>query len=82
MSEATRVIIIGWKGAEDHFQRLLREKLPQAVPIKVVSGRPESAAETIKVLTDVGINASFTWFDGGFTNFILKRGIDEFLGSS
>jgi hypothetical protein len=50
VAEATEVLVIGWRGAERHFLRLLHENLPHSTPVTVVAERESAAMFTVSQL--------------------------------
>ena len=79
LPQVSKVLLIGWRGAEDHFAKLLREKLPQDCLFHVVAGTTKAATEVTKRLENSGIAGRFGYSTGGFTGFILNREADTFL---
>lgn len=45
-----RILVIGWRAAEEHFLRLLNEHLPKRVSINIVAGSAKLADETLRLL--------------------------------
>jgi hypothetical protein len=43
LARATRFLFVGWRGADEHFMRMLREYARKRRPIDVVCGRSSSA---------------------------------------
>jgi hypothetical protein len=60
------LLAVGWRGAEEHFLKLLREGLPPATPAFVVSDTKEHGDETNGNLSRCGIGVGSP-FVGGFT---------------
>lgn len=79
LPEVDRILIIGWRGADQHFVTLLKSKLRRSPNVLVVSGSDDGAQETIRVLQAAGIDGVFSGFGTGFTSFIEARGLDGFL---
>lgn len=78
LPEVTRILIIGWRGADQHFVKLLASKISETCKGLVVSGTEKGAEETIRSLQMAGITASFEGMGGGFTPFIENRGPTPF----
>ena len=78
----TDLLVIGWRGAEEHF-------LKRAVPIlnrnpdfrvTIVSGTNSSANETQTRLQLADLHPARFWLSGGgFTNFICSDDVKDFL---
>ncbi len=75
----TQIIMVGWRGTEQHFLASLKDLLPEEVPVCVVAGKREGAEEVIGRLQGAGIRIAGRAFDGGFTDFIEAREAEEFL---
>jgi len=78
----TNVLVIGWRGSEEHF-------LNKAVPVlnknaelavSVVSDSAESAQDTHERLRNSGLRPARSYdYLGGFTNFIVSDDVKIFL---
>jgi hypothetical protein len=79
LPQVTKILIVGWRGTERHFLGLLQELLPREIPVCVVAGRKELAEEVFKRLREAGLRVKGTPAEGGFTEFIQRRGAEEFL---
>ena len=80
LPEVKKILIIGWRGTEAHFVKLLKEHIKVAVPVMVVAGRTDWARETCATLSrEVPIDSIAA--QGGFTDFILRREGESFLKS-
>lgn len=77
--KASKILLIGWRGAEAHFLTKLKELAPKDLPYIVVAGSAKNASDVIDTLTAHGIDGRFMHTTGGFTEFILGREIDGFL---
>jgi hypothetical protein len=80
LPEVKKILIVGWRGMEAHFVKILKEHLKSsgAVPTMVVSGSKESAIEIgqrlrSEILIDIAPAES------GFSDFILDREGKNFL---
>ncbi len=76
------LIVIGWRGTEEHFLRLLGEGLPKGVRGLVVCGETDQARQTIMNLQNAGIQGDFWSAPGGFSDAILGHHIEKFLEAS
>jgi len=77
LPSATKMLTIGWRATEAHFLRLLKEGLPEGIPIMVVAGSFEGAKEVAIKLR--GSTANILPASGGFTDSILSRAIESFV---
>jgi hypothetical protein len=81
MSKADKLLVIGWKGAEENFLQLLSRGLKRGIPKMVVSSGKDSA-ETIKsTLQHFGMDGA-NWLLGekGFTDEVRSGSIEAFIG--
>ncbi|MEC4889175.1 MAG: hypothetical protein RI101_03865 [Nitrospira sp.] len=83
LPQVTKILVIGWRGTEEPFLNLLREKIKKADLVMVVNGdksKSEEASTNLgraQILTPRYIN-----FDGGFTEFFKSGAADSFFGRS
>lgn len=77
----TKLLLIGWRGTEQHFLGLLKEALPQKVPLYAVAGDRQQAEEVIASIEQAGIRVAGTPANGGFSHFVVSREAEEFLRS-
>jgi hypothetical protein len=78
LPRVTKILVIGWRGVEKHFRRLLDE-LRDNVEVMVVS--PGEADQTIARMREVKTvsQAEFKPINKGFTEFIRSRAGEAFL---
>jgi hypothetical protein len=74
-----KLLFIGWRGAEQPFLELLAANIAQPVNCLVVAGSVEDAQTTIDNARRANIPGNFFNVEGGFSNFIRKHEVDEFL---
>jgi hypothetical protein len=82
--KVSKLLIIGWRGMEDHFLRLLAENLPSGISIMAVSGSADEAKQTLFRLGRAGVKGDSVPFPPmkvGFSEFIVQRIGDDFLKS-
>ncbi len=81
LEETDRLLIIGWRGRDRHFVRLLEQHLPKRVSILAVGNGMEDARATLEELASAGIEAASSEASrtNGFTEFTVKRDADAFL---
>ena len=77
----TKILIVGWRAAEQHFLSLLKEFLSQEVPAYVVAGDKQSALEVISRIQQAGVSMDARPAEGGFTDFTVSREAEKFLSS-
>ena len=77
LPEVTKLLIIGWRAADEHFVKMLKEGLKPGVRTLVVAENQQEAESVIVTLKDrheLPINPRA--FDGpGFSKFVTTRGI-------
>lgn len=76
---ATRILlVIGWRGAEEHFMSLLRKAAPQVQKLIAVSDKQETAEATVDMLLSTAIRSGpgRIPLGKGFSGLIDRR--DEF----
>ena len=79
LPNVTKLVVIGWRGAENHFKKLLAERLRGTIPTLIVGGNAESAIETLENLTSSGIQTKDQIFGHGFSQFVVDRFGSNFL---
>ncbi len=77
-----KLLIVGWKAAEENFVRLLAQGLSQEIPIMVVSGSKASSTNCATKLREAGIQTE-KWHctEGGFTDIVRSGQIEDFVRS-
>jgi hypothetical protein len=79
LPQTDRILIIGWKAAEQHFQKMLSAALQRQVSTLVVCGSNEEGQSAVQSLRGAGIHGQFDVFEGGFSQMIYSRRLDGFL---
>jgi hypothetical protein len=81
MSKTDKLLVIGWKGAEENFLQLLSTGLKRGIPKMVVSSGRDSAEKVKLTLQRFGIDGG-NWLLGesGFTNEVRSGSIEAFIG--
>jgi len=82
----SKMLVIGWRATEAHFLSLLGNRLTgirPGVPLHIVAGLESEAEETkVKIHRAMLNNQPNSSLDpGGFTDFILSRRAEKFLGN-
>lgn len=78
----TKVLVIGWRAAEQHFLDLLRTCLPRGVYLHIVSGSLADAEETQIRICRALMNSRPTQVStdaNGFSDFMLSGNAETFL---
>lgn len=76
--EVTRLLVVGWRAADDHFVKLLADGLPDRVRGMVVAGGETMAREVVQRLTR-RVRGDFVATNGGFSEFIIRREVERLL---
>jgi hypothetical protein len=72
LESVEEILIVGWKGSEMEFQKLLRQRLGEKkLKISVVTNTSEDIAVAYK---DILPNADWRFYKGGFSQYITKNG--------
>ena len=74
MSYVEKLVIIGWKGNERHFNQLLESRGINIKKVIIVDPCPDAVLKQLPFLATAGIE--ITEFKGGFETFV-KTGLDE-----
>lgn len=83
LPKVSKILVIGWRGAENHFLRKLTTFMKQPVKVMIVSGSKEDAAETVSNLSKAGlkVDGPYQKETHGFTTATLERKVQDFLRS-
>lgn len=79
-SKADKLLIIGWKGAEENFLQLLSEGLRKGIPKMIVSSGRFSAEKIMLALFGTDGAADCHLGEKGFTNEVRSGSIEAFIG--
>jgi hypothetical protein len=79
LPKVTRVLIIGWRAAEEPFLQMLKIGLGPDVKGMVVCGGDTSAKETADRLKAYGVGGEYLPKTGGFSDFMQARRIQGLL---
>jgi len=80
LPKVTKILVIGWRGAEKHFLALLKEHLPKGgVPMQVVAGGSGAANATIDQLGRNGVATMPIALPGGFSEYIASGEAGRFF---
>jgi hypothetical protein len=76
----TKILVVGWRGTENHFLELLRHDGLGEVPIQVVDSNRKTAEEVLQRITAAGLQIiGRPADDEGFTPYIVSRKAEQFL---
>ena len=78
-NQVDKLLIIGWRAAEQPFLQLLAENLTNNIKVLVTAGGRKEGGDTIERLRQAGIKGEFNRTDGGFTDLVVERRADQFL---
>lgn len=79
ISQADKIIIIGWRAQEQHFMKYLKA-LPAKPRILVVGGNPDDVEQTIGGLIAADVKGNYTKCSGGFSLLLESdEMLDKFL---
>jgi hypothetical protein len=83
VSKTDRLLVIGWKGAEEDFVKLLGQALKKGVPKMLVSRSGGSAVKIRDKLIESGVGTTGEWVctGGGFVEEIRSGEIENFVRS-
>jgi hypothetical protein len=76
-----KILIVGWRGTEEHFMGLLKENLRADVEIQVVIASQQEAEGVLSRVEAAGIKAKGIPTAFGFTEYVVKRHAEAFFGS-
>lgn len=84
VSKTDKLLMVGWKGAENDFVSLLAKNLRQKIPKMIVSRSRESAVNIRDKLLASGVGTTGDWncAEAGFAKGIQSREIERFMESS
>jgi len=67
------VLIVGWRGMDNHFVEILKQHMGPKVHGEVVCGNQGWAEEVVNRLTAAGVPARLKPRDVGFTEYVVRR---------
>jgi len=78
----SKILVIGWRGAEQHFVELLSSLSgSRKIPGLVVAGDRGRASEVIVELSRASDRITWSASDGGFSDFVTSGEADRFLSA-
>jgi len=75
-----KLLIVGWRGMDQHFVSLLRDGLKQ-VRGTLVCGDAADSASLVATLQKANIEGEFQTYDHGFTRYVVERHVDGYVPS-
>ena len=82
IAEVTKLLVIGWRGAEQHFLQLLSGLSGnRKIPGLVVAGDRGRASEVIVGLSRASDRITWSASEGGFSDFVTSGEADRFLSA-
>lgn len=92
LPQITKILVIGWRGTEEHFLAMLGNRLTGLKPgvhIYIVNGPrpanydPQGDEDRVRIFRALANNPpkSGSLDRGGFTDFIISRRAEQFLAS-
>ena len=84
IAEADRILVVGWRGAEQHFLGKLKNLPAMGTPVLVVTGQSRSKPRRPpRALATVGLDqGSMGSFTKGFSGFLANQDPEQFLSTS
>jgi len=79
--QVTKIIVVGWAAGEEHFKRLLAERLVNKVQMFVVGADDRDAERTGQAMVIAGVRGDFEVSRGGFSHFATHDEPEQFLST-
>jgi hypothetical protein len=79
LKSVTKMLCIGWRAREMNFLAMVRKQIGKTVPVFVVAKDKEESSAIGSYLVKSGITDEPISYAGGFTDFVINRGGQEFL---
>lgn len=80
LDRITKILIVGWRATEKHFLERLHKSLNREVSVCVVAGKRQSGEEVLDRLRDAELPIVGRVAEAGFTEFVARREVEQFLG--
>jgi hypothetical protein len=78
----TKILVVGWKGAETHFTKMLRDYLRPKVDVLIVAETEDAANPTVSQMRAISPQVKVERFGGGFSEFVVSRAAEDFFRST
>ena len=79
LPKVEKILVIGWRGSEKHFLKLLSEGLQKPVKVFSACGHPDDSTQTNQQMKDAGVPGMFFAAAGGFSDLVLSREGENFV---
>lgn len=81
--QVDKILVIGWQAREQHFLRMLRERLKPDVSVLIICANQLEAQDTAAQLSHANIKAHVVCYAKyGFSDFALDNNLDSFLATT
>ncbi|XKT75359.1 MAG: hypothetical protein ACJKSS_01055 [Patescibacteria group bacterium UBA2103] len=81
LSGVEKILIIGWKAADENLLEIFKETISQPVEFTIVAGKGSTATDEIKKrISEKVPHSQFRIVDEGFTGFMSSNACDSFFG--
>jgi hypothetical protein len=80
--QVDKILIVGWKAAEQSFLKLLCPHLRRSVDVLAVCKDANEGNETLEKLKAAGLQINGVADPGGFSSFVANNRVQPFLASS
>lgn len=79
LQQTDRILIIGWRGGDENFIKLMEKNIKQSVSLTIVSNSDKGINEARKNLIDIENISSYKHNKNGFTQFMRSGKCEEFF---
>jgi hypothetical protein len=79
LPKVEKILVIGWRGSEKHFLKLLREGLRNPVRVLSACGHPDYSTHTNQHMKEAGVPGMFFAAKGGFSDLLLSGEGEAFI---
>lgn len=82
LPEVTSLVTVGWRAQEQHFLAELTRGISRSLEVHVVSGTSTGGQRVRDRLAAADVKGNFSFFPGGFTDYVRSNAISSMLGTS
>jgi hypothetical protein len=82
LPQVSALVTVGWRAQEQHFLAELTKGLSRPLEVHVVSGTSTGGQRVRDRLSEAGVRGNFSFFPGGFTDYVRSNALASLLGSS
>lgn len=79
LPRVSRLLIVGWRGAEHHFLDMLKRSVKTELRVQIVAGNRDAGEDVARKLADAGLLGHSEVFDGGFSSFVASNAVEALL---